>query len=491
MDEVMSLQTRAGLGATRVFLQVVVVKVAALIASIILARILSPRDFGLYAIAAFAVAGFAFLGDIGLGAALIQQRAEPTQRHFASVFTIQLGLSLLATTIGMLAGSVIVNWYHLDQATAWLIRALLISLVLLSLRTTPAVILERRLSYGALSVVEMAEGVTFSAVAVIGALSRLGVWSFAAATLARSVVGVVFLYFLTGWRPQLVLDMNIVRRLTRFGFTFQVQNALSFAKDAMTPTVVALLLGPIAVGYVNFAYTVATIPLPLAGVFGRVTFPVYSRAQSDPTLLATMVERSIRLSAILVLPLAALLIASAPEVVRYIYSDKWGPAVPSLYLFVGAIVTGSTIGATLFSLFYATGRGRWPLYFTVLYGVLDWCIGVPLVLIFGFTGIALRAVLVSWITLPLLLVAANKIVRIRIWPQLQGSLVAGCFAGAVDFGLLRLLPTGRANLVIATLVAALGYAVVIAWLERPIITLTLLRLGPRGLTKPLKWYLAR
>jgi teichuronic acid exporter len=482
------LQTRAARGAAALLVRSGVIKLAGVVGGVILARALSPGQFGIYAIAAFCVAFAAMFADVGLGGAIIQQRHAPTRGELRTVFTLQVGLAAVLVGIGMIVAGPIAAAYHLPTADAWLLRALIATLLPMAARTVPAVLLERDLRYGRLGTVEAVEAITFQATAVGCALAGLGVWSFVWATVARGVVGLVVLYSLSPWRPSFGFDSGVARRLTAFGLPFQGQGVLSFVKDAMTPTIVAVVAGASAVGYVNWAYALATVPLLVTTSVWQVTFPAFARAAHDPALLARMVERAIRLGAIVMLPISFSIMALAPQIIHLVFTAKWDPALPSVYLFSASLWAGPLLGATFFSLFYAAGRPRYGLWFTILYGVLDWGLGVPLLLWLGFNGIAVRTVVVAFITLPLLLRAARSIVPVRPLRQVIRPALVAAPCALLEIAVVHALPQGFAGLIAAALVGAVAYVVAIAAVEREVIRPVLRAVLPQRLLTPLGWY---
>jgi O-antigen/teichoic acid export membrane protein len=483
------LQTRAARGAVALLIRSGVVKLVAVAAGVVLARVLTPRDFGIYAITAFCASFLSMFADVGLAGAIIQKRETPSDGALRTVFTIQVVLAGILVVVGLLAAGPVAAAYHLAPATAWLMRALIATLLIGALRTVPAVLLERELSYGRLGTVEAIEAVTFQGTAILSALIGLGVWSFVWATVIRGLVGLVAVYSLSPWRPCLGFDRAAARQLASFGVAYQAQGILSFIKDAMTPTIVAVIAGATAVGYVNWAYSVATLPLLVTSSVWQVTFPTFARAAHDPELLARMVERAIRLGAIVMLPLSFSLMALAPEIVQYVFGSKWTPALPAVYLFSVSLLAGPLVGSTFFNLFYAVGRPRYGLYFTILYGLLDWGIGLPLLIWQGFTGIAIRTLIVAYITLPLLLFTAGRLVPIRPLRQLVGPGLVAALCALVELAAVKALPGNVVSLIAAAVVGSVSYVFVITITERAVIRPVLRAVLPRRLAEPLQWYL--
>ncbi len=484
-----ALKARAARGAMALLIRSGATGLAAMVGGIVLARILTPSEFGVYAITAFCATFLSLFADVGLGGAIIQKREQPSQADLRTVFTIQLVLASLLVVGGFIAAGPIAAAYHLSAAAAWLMRALVATLLISVIRTVPAVLLERELRYSRLATVDAVQAVAFQVTAVVAALLGCGVWSFAWATVISSAAGVVLAYCLSPWRPGLGFDRGAARRLLSFGIAYQTQSILSFVKDAMTPTMVAVLAGAAAVGYINWAFTVASVPLLVTGSLWQVTFPAFARAAHDPLLLGRMVDRAVHLGAIVMLPISFSIMALAPQIVDYVFGTKWEPALPSVYLFSVSFLTGPMVGSTFFNLFYATGHPRYSLYFTILYGVLDWGIGVPLVVWLGFNGIAIRTAIVAYVTLPPLLIVAERLVAIQPLRQLvRPGLVAG-LAAVAEMGTVKLLPAGVGSLVAAAAVGVACYVLVIAVADRTLIRSVLTTVLPGRLARPLRWYL--
>jgi O-antigen/teichoic acid export membrane protein len=484
------LQTRAARGAAALLVRSGAIKLAGVAGGVVLARILAPAQFGVYVVATFCVAFLGLFADVGLGGALIQQRQSPTQRELRTVFTLQVVAACVLVAVGLVVAVPVAAAYHLPSGDVWLLRALIVTVLASALRTVPAVLLERELRYARLGTVETVEAVVFQLVAVAAALGGAGIWAFVWATVARAVAGLAVLYRLSPWRPGFGLDGEVARRLASFGIAYQAQGVVSFVKDAMTPTIVAVLAGATAVGYVNWAYSVATLPLLVTTSLWQVTFPAFSRAAHDPALLTRMIERAIRLGAIVMLPLSFSVMALAPEVVRYVFTSKWDPALLSVYLFSISLWAGPLLGSTFFSLFYAVGKARYALWFTILYGVLDWGLGVPLLLWLGFNGIAVRTVVVAFVTLPLLVRVARRIVPIRPLRQVLRPALASAACAGVELAVVHVLPQSAAGFVAAMASGCAVYVVAICRVEGDVLRPVMRAVLPARLQSPLSRYLA-
>ena len=122
--------------------------------AILLARILSPAEFGMFAIITFILSFLLAFGDAGLGASLIRESNEPAEEDYRAVFTAQQALVLGAVVISWVAAPSAARAYGLPVADAWLLRLVALSLLFTSLQVIPSIRLERHLRFDKLAIVE-------------------------------------------------------------------------------------------------------------------------------------------------------------------------------------------------------------------------------------------------------------------------------------------------------------------------------------------------
>src|SRR3990167_10530427 len=163
---------------------------------------------------------FVYFSDIGLAAALIQKEEQPSRKDLVTTFTIQQVIIFTLIIIGLALSSKIAIFYKLDSQGLMLLRVLIFSLVLSSLKTIPSIILERKLDFTRLVIPQIFENITFYAVAVLLAFKGFGVASFTWAVLARGIIGLILIYFVSPWRPSVGFDKESAKRLTSFGIPF-------------------------------------------------------------------------------------------------------------------------------------------------------------------------------------------------------------------------------------------------------------------------------
>ena len=390
------IKRRAVSGVVTLTLRTIFIQLFTFLATFILTILLDPSIFGIFFVVSALINFFIYFSDIGLAAALVQKKEKPTRKDLVTTFTIQQFIILSLVIIGLLFSSKIAAFYKLDASGLLLLRALVFSLLLSSLKTIPSILLERKLNFTRLVIPQIAENVTFYTVAVILALFKFGITSFAWATLSRGIVGLVLIYILSPWRPALGLDRQSAKSLTSFGIPFQANSILALLKDDLLTAFLGKILPFSQVGYVGWAQKWAFVPLRFfMDNVNKVIFPAYSRLQEYQMELGKAIEKSLFFVTYFVYPSVFGMAAIAPKLIEVIPKyQKWEPALPLLYLFaVNAVF--SAISTTLTNALFATGRPKIVLNLMIFWTAATWLLTYPLVLKFGYIGVGLASALVA------------------------------------------------------------------------------------------------
>ncbi len=444
---------------------------------IYLARLLPQESFGVFAIISFVVFTFlSFFSDVGLGAALIQ-KDKIEDDDLKTTFTVQQILVTVLLVVAFFAATPLASFYNLGNEGIWLIRMLSLSLFITSFKTIPSILLERDLRFELLVIPEVIETVTYNVVAVVMASSGYGVWSLVVAVVARTLFGAIALSFIKPWPIGYRLAKKSIHDLLHFGVPYQLNSVLALLKDNLAPTVIALWYGPAAVAYVNLAQNISSRPLELSTIVSRITFPTYSRIQGDTVRLKSWIEKSIHLMATLYFPAIIGLLVTAEPILRYLYadkSDKWLPALTTLIFFLLAAVP-VFITTTYTNALYALGRPKVVLRLMVLYTILTWGLGVPLIRLVGYSGIAITVAIITYLTIPLVVHEINKLVRLHTWEMVKRPLLASLIMGGATYLGVTTFVSSLLTLVIAILLGGLLYCVLVYALDHKMLKAELVK----------------
>lgn len=403
---------------------------------IALARLLTPEEFGLYAILAFAIGLGVTFSDLGLGAALVQRRDLDPSQSLGVAFALNLGLATaLALALTALA-PVLARWLATATDVTAPLRCLALLLVLASLRMPAVVLLERRLAYLPLTIAETADTVVFFAVAVAAALAGAGLWSFVLGAVLARATNVGILWGATRSLPSLRWRPRDLAPVLKFGVLFQASALVILARDAALPTVVTAWSGVTAVGLLNWAATLAFQPLQIVSIAGRVLFPALSRLQGDARRFAEATERALNRVATILYPTALLLLAGADPIVRFVFGPAWIPATPALRLFCVTALLGGT-ATIIVHVLYSLGRADLVLRLNLLWAAIVWGVTVMTVPWLGFIGFAVASTCMA-ATVVLAASALRRLVPVRLLRAVRVPLAAGV-ASALVLGVLAIV----------------------------------------------------
>ena|SRR3989344_2757160 len=417
------IKRRAVSGVVTLTLRTIFVQIFTFFGTFMLTILLSPEIFGIFFVVSAILNFFVYFSDIGLAAALVQKKDEPTRQDLVSTFTIQQAIIFFLLFIGLIFSSKIAQFYNLDKEGLLLLRVLIFSLVLSSLKTIPSIILERKLNFTRLILPQIAENLIFYSVAIILAYLNFGISAFSWAVLARGFIGLILIYILSPWKPGIGINLENARKLISFGIPFQTNSLLALAKDDLLTIFLGKILSFAQIGYVGWAQKWSLLPIRfVVDNVNRVTFPAYSRLQSQKYELGKAIEKSLFFVTYLAYPSIFGMIAVAPKLLEVIPRyQKWEPALPLLYLFaINAVF--SAVSTTFTNTLFALGKPKIVLNFMILWTSATWILTYPLVLIYGYIGVGIASALVAMTSIATIYFV-KKEVKITVGRNIFGPLL--------------------------------------------------------------------
>lgn len=458
--------TRAARGATAVLGRQGAVILANGIGLVWLARLLSPSQFALYAIASLATSVFAVIGDGGIGASLVQQSDPPTERQYGMVHTAQWGTGLTLGAVFFIGAGALSRLWGGPTGAVFVLRMAVVSVLIAAVQVVPTVRLERALRFPALGLVAALQAVVFNAVAVGLAAGGEQGRSLGYALVAEAVVGSIALFLTSPWRPGFTFPTRAeLRPVVGFALPYQGLNLVSLAKDSVNPLFVGAVAGAAAVGRVSWAVQAAALPSIALMALGRLYLPVYSRLVGQPERLASAVEASVRACNALAVPFSVLLLILAGPTAHLIYGPKWDAAMPVFYLlWLANLIVPTT--TPLFGLLSAVGRVQFAFVIAVVWMILTWSITGLLVPFIGIIGFGIANVVVQ-LTNAIVIISVKRFMDLRLLGSLWRSWSAGLVqALVVELVLHSVSVPGGAAVAASASAGLVVYALVVAGLER-------------------------
>jgi O-antigen/teichoic acid export membrane protein len=434
------------------------IKIFSLVGQIFLARLLIPSDFGVYVIIVFIISLFGLFSDVGLSLAIIQHKTEPTKRELSSAFYLKtlLGLGLIVL-VWIISPSVKLFYPSFAIANVTMLRVLSITLLLTNFRSIPTSLLERKIKYNIISLVDIAGIVVYYLIALSAALFHFGVWSFIIAAVIKEIAETIILFIVQPFIPQLMFSIKSLKKMLRFGLYIQGNSLVGFLATSINPVIGGRMVGTYGVGLLDFAFNIGSLPTTIGINFGRVAFAGYSRIQEQKKLLSNSMSRSISMLAIMLYIFPVIVFSFAGQLIPFVFSAKWIPAIPALYWYT-AVTFFLPVIAPLGQGILAIGKSKEIFWSTFITAVLGWIGAYLLVQSFGMLGIAIIYFLtVLFLFIFYILILRKYGFEFRIFSILVPKLAAVILVIAFSIFLNRVLPGSIIMLFVKLFLSCVAY----------------------------------
>jgi len=301
------------------------------VSTLLLARLLSPEDFGLFALVTVWTGVIALLAELGLGDTIVQFRTLRTA-ELNACFWLMTGLSILGYLVLYASAPAIATLFANDALSDFL-RVVALIVPLAGVRIVPESLLRKQVRLDRISQVEIA-AVLPSIPVVIGlAAAGAGVWALAAQVLMQALIRTLGMYTFARWRPGLILAGGKLRPLLRFGTARLGTAACYIAYQQADVLVLGKVCGSFALGLYTVAVQISQLPVEkISAVVNHLAVPVMAELQADRAAVRSVVLRGLRLVASVTLPLCVAVMLLADDLVLVALTDKWSGAIPVLRL---------------------------------------------------------------------------------------------------------------------------------------------------------------
>jgi len=329
------------------------------VVSIILARLLTPAEFGLIGmLSVFMALGLVFLNS-GFGSALIQKQ-NATKAHYNSVFFANILLSLVATGLLWVSAPWIAAFYN-QPALIAPARGLSFNFLFAAIGLVQTTLLSKRMDFKTQAKVRLIAVTGSGVVGVSMALLNFGIWSLVAQSLSATLFNSLLLWVFNSWRPTRDFSMKALRELFGFSSRMLASGVLDTIFRNLYNVVIGKLFQPADLGYYTRANSLQQIPAQtLTGVIAKVTFPLFSEIQDDLDKMRNGFKKAIRAIALVNFPLMAGLMATAGPLVLTLLGEKWRPVIPYLQLLA---IVGLFKPLSAINLNVLLAKGRSDLFF--------------------------------------------------------------------------------------------------------------------------------
>ncbi|QKT15264.1 lipopolysaccharide biosynthesis protein [Limosilactobacillus reuteri] len=297
------------------------------IVSIVLARILTPTDYGLVAL----VNVFIIIADVfvtsGFSSSLIQKK-DANKTDFSSIFYCSLIFSIFVYLLVYITAPIIANFYHNNQLIL-ILRVFALRLPISAFNSIQQAYVSRKLAFKKIFISTSFATIFSGIVGILLALRGFGVWALVFQYLINSLVETIVLFFQIPWHPQLLFSWKSTSKLLSYGWKILATDLLGQLFNQLRSLVIGRFYTPASLAYYNRGQQFPNILSNNIDVtITSVLFPAMSKYADDKQKLKAVVRRSIRTSTYILMPLMFGMAVVAKPMILLILTKKWINAVP-------------------------------------------------------------------------------------------------------------------------------------------------------------------
>ena len=435
------------------------------VVSIVLARLLSPDDYGLLGLIAIFTAVCGTLINAGFTTALIRKK-DATDDDYNTVFIVNLGMSLLLYGIIFFCSPLIADFFQREELV-WLTRVSSLGMIVGALSLVQQTRLTKRIDFKSQTKITIVASISSGIIGIALALMKFGVWALVAQALSSQLIRTVLLWHVNKWIPQLNFSKKSFHELFGFGWKMMVSGVIDTVWKELNQFVVGKFYSPATLGqYTRAKHFSQLLSSNLTSVVQRVTYPVLSNIQDDKQRMVNAYRRIIK-TTMFVTAISMFFLGAISEPLLYcLIGPKWHEAATYLPLIC---VVGSTYPLHAINLNMLQVQGRSDLFLGL--EIIKKIIATGPLLIGAFVGIfpmLWASVIVNIIAYFLNSYYTGKLLGYSSWMQIKDVAPSYGIAAIVAFSVyfLKYLPISNWIILPLQIVFGLFCFILICWLTK-------------------------
>ncbi|MVO07728.1 oligosaccharide flippase family protein [Flavobacterium sp. TP390] len=355
----MSLKNIALKGIVWSFLQLSSNQIISFSVNIVLARLLMPKDFGLIAmLSVFIGIGNALINS-GLSSSLIRSE-EIDEEDYTTVFYFNLLGSFMIYSLFFIAAPYIAKFYEQDLLIT-IIRVYGLTFIINAFSTIQTTRLTKLMDFKTQMKVSVPSLIVSGTLGICLANLNYGVWSLVYMAICQSIISSIQLWYWAKWKPLWCFKKNKFKKHFKFGTNLLFSSVLDILYSSSYTIIIGKFFAPAQVGYFNRADTLQMLPVGnISTIITKVSYPLFSTIQNDNIKLKQVYKRIMEMVLYLVVPILLIMSALAEPLFRFLFTDKWLPAVPYFRILC---LTGILYPIHSYNLQILKVKGRSDLFF--------------------------------------------------------------------------------------------------------------------------------
>lgn len=368
------------------------------VVSVILARLLTPEDYGLIGLITVFISIATVFVSSGFGNALIQKE-NATQTDFSSVFYFSIFMGMVMYIILFICAPFIASFYN-DPLLTPVVRVLSLSLVIAGVNSVQQAYVSKTMQFKRFFFSTIIGTLVSAVIGIFMAYKGYGVWALVIQNLSNQIMDTCILWFTVKWRPTLEFSFTEMKKMFSYGWKLLFSSLLDTVYNNLYSLVIGKFYSAKDLGHYNRGRNIPNMVITnINGSIQSVMFPAFSNCQGDKVRLKAMVRRSIMTSTYIIMPAMIGLAAVAKPLTILLLTEKWLPSVPFMQ-FSCFILAFWPIHTTNLQAINAVGRSDIFLKLEIIKKVLGFSImviSIPMGLYAMMIGNCFSAVISSFL----------------------------------------------------------------------------------------------
>jgi O-antigen/teichoic acid export membrane protein len=389
----MSLLKKIIGGGIVYFIRQILITIIGIVVTLTLTRLLQPADFGYISFVTIVLGAITLLSDGGLGLPLVQKKGDVTAEELSKIAYIQLGFWLVFEFICLIIYFFYNNFSNIDVKGLLYLTVATTSIPFAILKSGSIIMLERKLAFNKIAIIEVCEQLIYTLFAIILTLLNFGVWGIVIATILKVFLTYLLARYFYRWNfriPNKNSSKIELLNILKTGISYQFPSILETARNAINPLFIGTIYGMKYAGFTDRAILVASLPVSLLGsVWQKILFPLVARIQTDKKTLENLFSKSVYIHSIFDKALYLPLFLFGSSYITFFIGEKWLPILPVVLIFSFGNILFSAYSSTSIAFFRGLGKPKILAYWSM--------IQLPLAIIsifcfsqfYGFIGYAL------------------------------------------------------------------------------------------------------
>ncbi|NEU08816.1 lipopolysaccharide biosynthesis protein [Flavihumibacter sp. R14] len=412
----MSLRKKTISGMIWTFGQQFSVQFIGFFVSIILARLLSPAEFGLIGMLSIVITVGRNLMDSGLTSSIVRTE-KADNRDFSTVFIINLIGSVIIYIIIFLIAPFIGAFYK-QEILISIIRVYSLTIIFQAFMSVQNAVLTRELNFKAMMVIQIPSVLIGGIIGIVLAYYGFGVWSLVYMYVCQSLISSMQHWIYSSWRPTWIFDKSRFKSHFNFGYKITLAGLLESIYQNLYVIIIGKYFSATQLGYYNRAFSLRQLPISnISAAIGKVTYPILSSISGDDAKLRGYYQKLIQQITFWIAPMMIISIILAEPLFRFLLTEKWLPAVPYFQILC---ITGIIypLQAYNYNIIKVKGRTDLTLKIQIVKKVYA-IIGIFCALSFGIYGLLIFQLLAAVIDYSIDCFFSKKLIDYSISNQLR------------------------------------------------------------------------